>query len=102
MKNNLSKASPSFLFEENTKVCKDSLITLNLILNGLASEKKPYQINYHTLLMSYSLWQGTDLDDFCHKQALSYFLFNPQNDSEVAREALFIEIREFLAGFSKV
>jgi len=98
MNNKQAKSLPSFLFEEDEKLCKDSLINLNLILNGLANDQKPYQINYNTLLMSYSLWKGKDLDEFCHKQALSYFLFNPQNDSAVAREALFIEIREFLIG----
>jgi len=90
MNNKQAKSLPSFLFEEDEKLCKDSLINLNLILNGLANDQKPYQINYNTLLMSYSLWKGKDLDEFCHKQALSYFLFNPQNDSAVAREALFI------------
>jgi hypothetical protein len=98
MSNNLPKTLPSFLFKEDNKLCKDSLINLNLILNGLANDKKPYQIDYNTLLMSYSLWKGTNLDEFCHKQALSYFLFNPKNDSAVAREALYIEIREFLTG----
>ncbi|WP_350290911.1 hypothetical protein [uncultured Croceitalea sp.] len=98
MKDDLPKVLPSFLFKEDNKLCEDSLINLNLILNGLANDKKPYQIDYHTLLLSYSLWKGTDLDEFCHKQALSYFLFNPKNDSAVAREALYIEIREFLSG----
>lgn len=98
MNNNLPKTLPSFLFEEDDKLSQDSLINLNLILNGLANDKKPYQIDYNTLLMSYSLWKGKNLDEFCHKQALSYFLFNPQNDSAVAREALYIEIREFFTG----
>ena len=95
MENNVS---PSFLFGEDKPPCKDSLINLNLILNGLDNDKKPYQIDYQMLLMSYSLWKGTDLEEFCFKQALSYFLFNPQNDSAVAREALFIAIREFFTG----
>lgn len=96
MKNNLPPTLPSFLFKEDKLPCKDSLINLNLILNGLNNDKKPYQIDYQMLLMSYSLWKGSNLDEFCYKEVLSYFLFNPKNDSEVAREALFIEIREFL------
>ena len=100
MKNNISnKDIPSFLFNEGKEPSLNSLINLNLILNGLEFDKKPYQIDYQVLLMSYSSWKGNNLDEFCHKQTLSYFLFNPQNDSAVAREALFIEIREFLAGY---
>lgn len=98
MDNNLTKPTPSFLFEEDSLLCENSLINLNLILNGLADDKKPYQIDYHTLLMSYSLWKGNNLDEFCHKQTLSYFLFNSKYDSAVAREAFYIEIREFLSG----
>ena len=89
MKNNQREVIPSFLCEENGhSICEKSLISLNLILNGLDNEKKPYKIDYQNVMMSYSLWKGTCLDEFCHKQALSYFLFNPQNDSAVAREAL--------------
>jgi len=98
MKKKISERTPSFLFNEDKAPSKDSLINLNLILNGLENDKKPYQINYQLLLMSYSSWKGTNLDDFCHKEASSYFLFNPENDSAVAREALFFEIREFLTG----
>lgn len=98
MKNNCPKVLPSFLFNENKQPSKDSLINLNLVLSGLPSDKKPYHINYQMLLMSYAFWKGDDLDEFCYKQALSYFLFHPRNDSAVAREALFIEIREFFLG----
>ncbi|GMN09322.1 hypothetical protein MTsPCn9_02220 [Croceitalea sp. MTPC9] len=98
MQNYQSQVLPSFLCKEDDCLCENALITLNLILNGLNSDKKPYKIDYHMLMMSYSLWKGDNLDEFCHKQALSYFLFNPINDSAVAREALYIEIREFLTG----
>jgi hypothetical protein len=76
---------------------KASIFQLNLYLNGLAENQKPYKIDYHTLLMSYKLWKGKDLDEFCYKQTVSHFLLNPDNACNVAREAFFIEIREFLS-----
>ena len=85
--------------ENDHSICEKSLVNLNFILNGLDNDKKPYKIDYQLVMISYSLWKGNNLDEFCHRQALSYFLFNPQNDSAVAREALYIEIREFLLKF---
>ncbi len=74
-----------------------SIFQLNLFLNG-EEPNKPYKIDYHVLLMSYHLWGGRDLDEFCQKQTVSYFLMNPSNDSAEAREAFCLEIREFLLG----
>lgn len=87
----------SFLVDD----CKNldySIFMLNLYLNGFDKEDKPYKIDYNTLLMSYHMWKGKDLDEFCQSQTLSYFLLNPNNDSAEAREAFCIEIREFLLG----
>lgn len=74
-----------------------SIFQLNLFLNG-EETSKPYKIDYHVLLMSYHLWGGRNLDEFCQKQTVSYFLMNPSNDSAEAREAFCLEIREFLLG----
>lgn len=86
----------SFLLDNDSSIDSQSLYLLNLYLN--TSEAKPYKIDYNTLLMSYHLWQGDNIEDFCEKQTISYFLFNPQNDSAEAREALYMDIREFLIG----
>ncbi|AKA33917.1 MAG: hypothetical protein CMH48_11970 [Muricauda sp.] len=90
--------SPTFLDFEEKKELDRSVFWLNMYLNGFQPAKKPYKIDYNTLLVSYHLWQGDDLDEFCFDQANSYFLFNPEYDSRAAREALFLEIREFLSG----
>ncbi len=93
------KVSPkSFLFDKHDQLSSSSLIKLNLYLNSSDNSIKPYQIDYNVLLLSYQMWQGTDLEEFCEKQTLSYFLFNPQNDSAEAREAMYMDIREFLMG----
>ncbi|MET1259901.1 hypothetical protein ABV409_11180 [Flagellimonas sp. DF-77] len=89
---------PSFLFDAESALDETSLLKLSLILSGLSSENKPYKIDYTTLLMSYGAWKGQNLDEFCHEQTISYFMFNPSNDSAEAREALFHEIHEFLSG----
>ncbi|UJH67866.1 hypothetical protein [Allomuricauda sp. SCSIO 65647] len=90
--------TPTFLEFEEKQDLEQSVFWLNMYLNGFQEAKKPYRIDYNTLLMSYHLWKGDDLDEFCFDQANSYFLFNPEYDSRAAREALFLEIREFLAG----
>ncbi|MEN1783616.1 MAG: hypothetical protein AAGF77_00620 [Bacteroidota bacterium] len=98
MKKRSQFKSRSFLCNEIEELNAASLIKLNLYLNSTDSNFKPYQIDYNVLLLSYRMWQGTDLEEFCEKQTLSYFLFNPQNDSAEAREAMFMDIREFLSG----
>ncbi len=90
--------SPCFLMDANNHLNAYSIFKLNIYLNALKDEDKPYIIDYNTLLMSYHMWQGDNLDDFCEKQTISYFLFNPNHDSAEAREALYLEIREFLGG----
>ena len=88
----------SFLFNEKRELDASSLIKLNLYLNTSDQSLKPYQIDYNVLLLSYQFWGGRSLEAFCEKQTLSYFLFNPQNDSAEAREAMYMDIREFLIG----
>jgi hypothetical protein len=88
----------SFLFNEKGELDTSSLIKLNLYLNTTDQSLKPYQIDYNVLLLSYQMWGGKSLEEFCEKQTLSYFLFNPQNDSAEAREAMYMDIREFLMG----
>jgi len=88
----------SFLLDADEVLCPFSLLKLNVILNGMPDTAKPYKIDYTILLLSYQKWQGKDLEEFCHKQTISYFMFNPENDSAEAREALFFDIREFLLG----
>jgi len=97
MKNKLAAPIPSFL-KEDVPNLEYSLFKVNLILNAYGENRKPYTIDYHTLMMSYYLWGGSNLEEFCHKQALSYFLLNPLYDSAEAREAFSLEIREFLSG----
>ena len=99
MKNDFSLQNPqSFLFSESSELSLLSLFKLNLYLNDTNAQLKPYQIDYNILMLSYRMWKGKDLEEFCEKQTLSYFLFNPHHDSAEAREALFMEIREFLMG----
>ena len=88
----------SFLCDGNQNFEDFSLIKFNLYLNTTDKKIKPYQLDYNILLLSYQLWKGKDLEEFCEKQTLSYFLFNPQNDSAEAREAMYMDIREFLSG----
>ncbi len=88
---------PSFLPIE-TKTLEYSLFLLNLYLNGYGEKHKPYTIDYHTLLLSYHFWGKKSLEEFCQNQTLSYFLLHPNDDSAEAREAFYIEIREFLTG----
>lgn len=88
---------PTRLEEENKSLAA-SIFRLNLYLGGFQESQKPYQIHYNILLMSFHLWKGKDLDEFCHKQTISHFLFNPEQDSVEAREAYYLEIREFLTG----
>ena len=96
MKNDISESFTFLPTEKNT--LETSIFYLNFYLNGfIDAEQKPYKIDYHTLLMSYQMWGGKDLDEFCHKQTISHFLFNPNDASEAAREAFFLEIREFLS-----
>ncbi len=90
--------SSSFLCNDNQELDAASLIRLNLYLNTTDKNLKPYHIDYNILLLSYQMWKGQDLEEFCEKQTLSYFLFNPQNDSAEAREAMYMDIREFLIG----
>jgi len=90
--------SKSFLFNEKQELDISSLIKLNLYLNATDAREKPYHIDYNILLLSYQKWQGKDLEEFCEKQTLSYFLFNPHHDSAEAREAMYMDIREFLIG----
>ena len=98
MEDNLEHSSDSFLFNEKNELDTSSLIKLNLYLNTSDSAIKPYQLDYNILLLSYQMWEGKSLEEFCEKQTLSYFLFNPQNDSAEAREAMYMDIREFLSG----
>jgi len=88
----------SFLFDGKNELSPASLIKLNLYLSASDLSSKPYQIDYNVLLLSYQMWGGKSLEEFCKKQTLSYFLFNPQNDSAEAREAMYMDIREFLMG----
>ena len=88
----------SFLFDKDNHLDFNSLIKLNIYLNMENQDLKPYQIDYNVLLLSYQMWGGKSFEEFCRKQTLSYFLFNPQNDSAEAREAMYMDIREFLIG----
>ncbi|MEX0313671.1 MAG: hypothetical protein AB3N18_05805 [Allomuricauda sp.] len=97
MNKNLTAQIPSFLTNEPADL-DYSIFQLNLYLNGYSDASKPYKIDYHLLLMSYHLWEGKDLEEFCQKQTISYFLMNPSNDSAEAREAFCLEIREFFLG----
>jgi len=96
MKKERQSYTSSFLINSEYDIDYQSMFMLNLYLNEI--DQKPYTIDYNTLLMSYNLWKGNDVEDFCEKQVISYFLFNPQNDSAEAREALYMDIREFLLG----
>ncbi len=87
----------SFLLDDKQNL-DYSIFRLNLYLNGLGDADKPYKIDYQTVLTSYYLWGGQNLEEFCQDQTVSYFLMNPLNDSPEAREALSLEIREFLSG----
>ena len=98
MEDNSDPAMASFLFNDKNELDASSLIRLNLYLNSSDQSIKPYQIDYNVLLLSYQMWEGKSLEEFCEKQTLSYFLFNPQNDSAEAREAMYMDIREFLMG----
>lgn len=98
MENNPEPSVDSFLFNDKNELSPSSLIKLNLYLNTTDRNVKPYQIDYNILLLSYHAWNGRSLEEFCEKQTLSYFLFNPQNDSAEAREAMYMDIREFLMG----
>ncbi|UOY07261.1 hypothetical protein L0P88_01610 [Muricauda sp. SCSIO 64092] len=98
MENNPEPSVDSFLFNDKNELSPSSLIKLNLYLNTTDRNLKPYQIDYNILLLSYQAWSGRSLEEFCEKQTLSYFLFNPQNDSAEAREAMYMDIREFLMG----
>lgn len=97
MDKNKSTPVPSFITYESGNL-DYSILQLNLYLNAYSEGDKPYRIDYNTLLMSYHLWKGKNLDEFCQNQTLGYFLLNPANDSAEAREAFCIEIREFLSG----
>ncbi|WP_435622841.1 hypothetical protein [Flagellimonas sp.] len=97
MNKNLSTQISSFLVDDTLNL-DYSIFRLNLYLNGLGDAYKPYKIDYHTVLTSYYLWGGKNLEEFCQDQTVSYFLMNPMNDSPEAREALSLEIREFLSG----
>ncbi|MBT8238424.1 MAG: hypothetical protein HKO81_02395 [Flavobacteriaceae bacterium] len=88
----------SFLIDQDNKLNYSALFKLNLYLNALDTHKKPYTIDYNTLLLSYHMWKGKNVEEFCEKQTISHFLFNPQNDSAEAREAFYMDIREFLLG----
>ncbi|MEM9646992.1 MAG: hypothetical protein AAF969_00820 [Bacteroidota bacterium] len=92
-----SSQTSSFLTYES-KSLDYSLFQLNLFLNGYDEVSKPYRIDYNTLLMSYHLSPGRNLDEFCEDQTIGYFLLNPAHDSAEAREAFCLEIREFLTG----
>lgn len=98
MEDNSDDLSSCFLFNEKRELSPSSLIKLNLYLNTSDQKRKPYNLDYNILLLSYQMWQGHDLEEFCEKQTLSYFLFNPQHDSAEAREAMYMDIREFLIG----
>ena len=98
MKDNSDSKMDSFLFNEKKELDPSSLIKLNLYLNASDDSIKPYQIDYNILLLSYQMWDGKCLEEFCERQTLSYFLFNPQKDSAEAREAMYMDIREFLMG----
>ncbi len=98
MEDNSDLSMDSFLFNDKKELEPSSLIKLNLYLNSSDQSFKPYQIDYNILLLSYGMWEGRNLEEFCKKQTLSYFLFNPQNDSAEAREAMYMDIREFLMG----
>ena len=97
MNDDLHFLSSTFSTEED-KSLQRSIFRLNLYLGGFRHNQKPYTIHYNILLMSYHKWNGKDLDEFCHRQTISHFLFNPDEDSVEAREAYYLEIREFLAG----
>lgn len=83
---------------QEDKSLEQLIFRLNLYLGGVCKHQKPYRIDYNILMMSYHLWSGHNLDEFCHKQTISHFLFNPEDDSVEAREAYYMEIREFLEG----
>ena len=97
MNKNVTAQIPSFLTTEPADL-DYSIFQLNLYLNGYGNAFKPYKIDYHLLLMSYHLWEGKDLEEFCQKQTIGYFLMNPNNDSAEAREAFYLDVREFLLG----
>lgn len=88
----------TFLDTEEQREFAHSLFWLNLYLNAFDESKKPYRIDYNTILVSYHQWKGNNLEFFCEDQTVCYFLFNPQQDSKAAREALFQELQEFLSG----
>ncbi len=85
-------------FTDDDKDFQRSIFRLNLYLGGAYNKQPPHRIDYNILLVSYHLWNGKDLDEFCRKQTLSHFLFNPEEDSIEAREAYYLEIWKFLAG----
>lgn len=96
MENERPSYTSSFLFDSEYNIDYKSLFMLNLYLNG--TDEKPYTLDYNTLLMSYNMWEGDDVEHFCEIHTISYFLFNPEKASAEAREALYMDIREFLLG----
>jgi len=98
MKKNITSLRSSFLMNSENELEQSSFLKLSLYLNTPNYASKPYAIDFNTLLMSYHSWKGSDIEEFCEKHTISYFLLNPQNDSAEAREALYLDIREFLMG----
>ena len=75
-----------------------TLFYLNLYLGGFEAARKPYKIHYQLLMISWEQWGKRKVDEFCHRETLSYFMFNAKMDSPVAREAYYHEIKEFITG----
>ncbi|KPM31650.1 Hypothetical protein I595_2145 [Croceitalea dokdonensis DOKDO 023] len=88
----------SFLFAHHQEPNEQAMVSLSILLNTSDATSKPYAIDYNTLLVSYHLWNGNTIEEFCQKQTISYFLFHPEQDSPVARESFYLDIREFLVG----
>lgn len=75
-----------------------TLFYLNFYPDGFRKNPKPYQVRYQLLLLSWKKWAGKDLEEFCKRETISYFLFNTENDSPANREAYYREIKEFITG----
>lgn len=75
-----------------------TLFYLNFYPGGFRKNPEPFRVHYQLLLISWNKWAGKDLEEFCNRETLSYFLFNAKHDSPANREAYFNEIKEFISG----
>ncbi len=96
---NLNTPRFSFLNSIGSKL-DDMLKKVNKMTKGIIYSK-PYTVDWNHVLIEYNKVGVGDIEEFCVSYTFGYHAMNRIMDNEVSKEAMFIEMKEYLDRLKK-